>query len=167
MALADLETRVADQNTSWMPANADRVVLVGMYTSGGVNALMAATDPARVPHSSGSSPAPARSGRPTTRGAWGPTTTPEILLTLELWGTPDTARPASTTQVEFGNELPPGAEEYTARMSRNACTPDVAKKLSAIWYETDVRAILPAVRCPSLLLSRGEWTILRCPTLPR
>jgi class 3 adenylate cyclase len=45
----------------------------------------------------------------------------------------------------------------TARKARNACTPDVAKQLDAIWYDIDVRGVLPAVRCPTLLLSRTHW----------
>ena len=37
-----------------------------------------------------------------------------------------------------------------AKASRNACTPDVARALAKIWYESDVRAILPAVQVPTL-----------------
>ena len=36
---------------------------------------------------------------------------------------------------------------------RHTATPDVARELSQIWHETDVRAILGSVRAPSLLLT--------------
>jgi class 3 adenylate cyclase len=41
--------------------------------------------------------------------------------------------------------------DYFARSSRNACTPDVAAELSRIWYESDVRSVLPAVQVPTLI----------------
>ena len=48
VAPADLETRAADLRVVLDAAGADRVVLCGIYNSGGVNALLAATDPERV-----------------------------------------------------------------------------------------------------------------------
>jgi class 3 adenylate cyclase len=59
-------------------------------------------------------------------------------------------------QRAIGNDIPEEMASEGGRISRNACTPDVAKRLSAIWYATDVRSILPAVRCPTLLLVRGD-----------
>ena len=51
-----------------------------------------------------------------------------------------------------GNVMPDSMERSIARQSRNACTPDVATELARIWYETDVRGILPTVQTPTLLL---------------
>jgi pimeloyl-ACP methyl ester carboxylesterase len=48
VAPADLETRAADLRVVLDAAGADRVVLCGIYNSGGVNALLAATDPERA-----------------------------------------------------------------------------------------------------------------------
>ena len=39
-----------------------------------------------------------------------------------------------------------------AKLSRNTCTPDVALKLTEIWWETDIRGVLPAVQVPTLLM---------------
>lgn len=39
-------------------------------------------------------------------------------------------------------------------MSRHWATPDVAEELSRIWYETDVRGMLPSIRAPTLLMCR-------------
>jgi hypothetical protein len=43
-----------------------------------------------------------------------------------------------------------------AKASRHTTTPDVARELTRIWYETDVRGVLPAVRAPALLLAFEE-----------
>lgn len=42
-------------------------------------------------------------------------------------------------------------------MSRHTATPDVARELDRIWYETDVRAVLPSVRAPVLLVARERY----------
>jgi class 3 adenylate cyclase len=45
---------------------------------------------------------------------------------------------------------------FIARASRRTCTPDVAKELTRVWYETDVRGILPSIQAPMLLVSSTE-----------
>ena len=155
VALPDLETRVADLRTVLDAAKADRVVLVGVFSSGSVNALLAATDPARVHSLVWIEPSPR-----STLGARLPVGSRPRLSRRRprdaraLGHAAITAWPTSSTQASFGNELPRDSAELRSKQSRNACTPDVARELSAIWYDTDVRAILPAVRCPTLLLSR-------------
>lgn len=42
-------------------------------------------------------------------------------------------------------------------MSRHTATPDVARALDRIWYETDVRAVLPSVQAPTLLVVRSRY----------
>jgi class 3 adenylate cyclase len=42
------------------------------------------------------------------------------------------------------------------KTARHACTPDVAKELTRIWYDTDVRSVLPAVQAPTLLIVHAE-----------
>ena len=54
-----------------------------------------------------------------------------------------------------------------AKASRNACTPDVARALAKIWYESDVRAILPAVQVPTTILTMGARRRPRSSTLRR
>jgi class 3 adenylate cyclase len=43
-----------------------------------------------------------------------------------------------------------------AKASRNACTPDVARSLAEIWYETDVRDVLPSVKVPTLIVAGSD-----------
>ena len=35
---------------------------------------------------------------------------------------------------------------------RNTCTPDVAIELNKVWWQTDIRGVLPAVQVPTLLI---------------
>ena len=154
--LPDLETRVADLRIVLDAAQADRVVLVGVYTTGSVNALLAATEPARVHSLVWIEPSPRSLWAPDYPWGAGPDYHAADLATLELWGTSEYGLAHVEHETSFGNPLPSESIDWS-KQSRNACTPDVARELSAIWYATDVRAILPAVKCPTLLLSReGE-----------
>ena len=42
------------------------------------------------------------------------------------------------------------------RLSRHTATPDVAVMLEQIWSETDIRAILPSVSVPTLILAYDD-----------
>jgi hypothetical protein len=42
---------------------------------------------------------------------------------------------------------------YASLISRHTTTPDVAMEFSRIWYETDVRSVLPSIQTPTLLLT--------------
>lgn len=65
----------------------------------------------------------------------------------------------------WGDEVPifddpPDAEyvRWEAKMSRYGATPGSMVALSRMWFETDVRDILPAIRVPSLVLStEASW----------
>ena len=155
--LADLETRAADLRLVLDAAGAERVVLFGIFNSAGVHALFAATYPERVQSlvwvepSARVLPAPdypwgVDEGYRRTEAA-----------TLEEWGTSRYGRAHIEHERAFGNLLPEEWAEQTSKQARNACTPDVAKQLADIWYDIDVRAVLPAVRCPTLLLYRTHW----------
>ena len=155
VAPADLETRAADLRVVLDTLAADRVVLCGIYNSGGVNALLAATDPERA-HS-------LVWIEPSARTAWIPDYPWAASLayreaeaaTLEVWGTSRYGPAHVEHENAFGNAVPSEYADLVSRQSRNACTPDVAKQMSANWFEIDVRAVLPAVKCPTLLLTRG------------
>src|SRR5215204_1356865 len=41
-----------------------------------------------------------------------------------------------------------------AKLSLHTATPDVARELQRIWYETDIRQVLPSVNVPTLLLDQ-------------
>ena len=51
-----------------------------------------------------------------------------------------------------GNVMPESMAHSIVKQGRSACTPEVARELSKIWYETDVRGVLPSVQVPTLLL---------------
>ncbi len=76
---------------------------------------------------------------------------------LERWGTESWVR-------EFASEdwasavTDPEFVRYAARWLRNAATPSDAALLDRIWTQIDVRALLPAVNVPTLVLARTGWT---------
>ena len=71
---------------------------------------------------------------------------------LGLWGTDAYAKAFREEEEAHNNPLPPEHIAIMAMQTRNACTPDVAARLSDIWYETDVRGVLAAIQTPTLLL---------------
>src|SRR4249919_992779 len=77
------------------------------------------------------------------------------LRDIDLWGTLAYGRSFAQDQATIGNVIPEDEVAYMAKASRNACTPDVARALAKIWYESDVRAILPAVQVPTTILTMG------------
>ncbi len=151
VALPNLETRVADLLEVMDAVGSERPVMAGVYESGAPAALLAATEPERVHSLVWMEPNP--------RFAWAPDypwgRTSEDMETelrdIEMWGTRAYARAFLQDEAARGNKLPGAMAAHFAKASRNACTPDVARELSKIWYETDVRAVLPAVQVPTLI----------------
>jgi class 3 adenylate cyclase len=47
--------------------------------------------------------------------------------------------------------------DWVARATRGMATPDVAEAHERIWYETDVRGVLPSVRVPTLLMGPASF----------
>jgi class 3 adenylate cyclase len=81
---------------------------------------------------------------------------------VKAWGTTDYARYITGVRVaEHGVLLADQAEvdrlrvQAFARMNRNTATPDVAEEITRIWWQTDVRAVLPSVQAPAALIT-GE-----------
>jgi len=74
---------------------------------------------------------------------------------LALWGTLGYGRAFQAQQAARGNRYPGTEVDFIVKAARHACTPDVAKELTRIWYDTDVRSVLPAVQAPTLLLVHG------------
>jgi len=77
---------------------------------------------------------------------------------LGAWGTDEYARIHVAEEEEF-NPLPPETMAHVAVQSRNACTPDVAARLTEVWSEIDVRGVLGAVKAPTLLLIHEERSL--------
>jgi class 3 adenylate cyclase len=154
--IPNLETRVADLVTVLDAVESERPILLGVFASGAVNALLAATRPERVGGLIWIDPTP--------RSAWAPDfpwgRTPEQqadeLEELRLWGTSAYGREFVAREAAIGNVLPEGDAEAFSKASRNACTPDVASDLERMWYETDVRAIAPAIAVPTLCIWHAE-----------
>jgi class 3 adenylate cyclase len=154
--LPTLETRVADLLAVLDSIGARRPALVGVFSTGAVNVMTAAMRPAL--------PRAIAWLEPSARFGWAPDypwgATDEDreaeLGYLGLWGTDAYGRAFREEEEARGNLLPPGVPAFMAMQTRNACTPDVARGLSRIWFETDVRGLLDAVGTPTLLLVHKE-----------
>ena len=155
VALPNLETRVADTLAVLDAVGSERPVLSGTFESGAPNVLLAATRPDRVRAMVWIEPIP--------RFGWAPD---------YPWGHTDAQRQAELEDIEGWGTMAYGqafAAEWTgqrrdpaatarsmAKASRNACTPDVARSLAEIWYETDVRDVLPSVKVPTLIVAGSD-----------
>ncbi len=156
VAAPNLETRVSDLLAILAEVGSKQPVLMGMFESGAPNVLLAATQPENV-----------RSVvwiEPVARFAWAPDypwgRRPDDLEAelrdIEFWGTDSYGRAYTDDQAARGHLLPESEAAWMTKASRNACTPDIARELARIWYETDVRGVLPAVTVPTLLLAHEE-----------
>jgi class 3 adenylate cyclase len=152
----NLETRVADLEVVLDTAGADRVVLGGVFESGAPNVLFAASHPERVRSIVWIEPMARCTWIQDYPWGYRPEEIEAEQLLLELWGTPEYGRAFQADQAVRGNVYPDSEVNFFAKSARHACTPDVAKELSRIWYETDVRSVLPAVQAPTLLIVHAE-----------
>lgn len=158
-ATPDLEKRMEDVRAVLDAAGSERAVLLGEGPDGGgLNAMYAATFPERVYglilwhfHA---------------RAAWAPDypwgmkgqesgryTTGDVST---YWGREDTIRQYSE---ELGARTPlddPAFIRWAARYMRYAAAPGTVLEQSGIWYETDLRGVLPAIHVPTLLLYRSR-----------
>ncbi len=148
-----LETAAADLLVVLDAIGAHGPVVIGGFAQGGAMAVMlAATHPDRV-HSifwiSPTARALATSDYP-----WGYTpddVAAEARVTA-AWGT-DAYGPLFLAQeAATGHQIPSELASHMSGVSRRTCTPDVANVITRIWYETDVRAALPAVHAPVILV---------------
>jgi class 3 adenylate cyclase/pimeloyl-ACP methyl ester carboxylesterase len=154
----DLETRVADLRVVLDAVGSERPVLFGVAEGGAPNVLFAASDPERV-HS-------IVWWEPAARMVWSPDypwgVRPEDWVDidereLQHWGTLEGARAWAEGEAMFGR-IPTEEEIYWhAKLARHTGTPDVGRELSRIWYETDIRPVLPSVRVPALLLAQETY----------
>lgn len=154
VAPPNLETRVSDLLLVLDTVGSEHPVLTGIFESGAPNALLAATRPERVQSMLWV--------MPQARCAWSPDypwgakpedMEAELRATNDLWGTLAFGRWYVQEQASRDNKMPDSAAALMAKATRNSCTPDVAGDLSRIWYETDVRGVLPAVQVPTLILA--------------
>ena len=73
---------------------------------------------------------------------------------MQHWGTLEGARIWAEGESMYGRVITDEEIRDFAKLSRNTATPDVARELNRIWYETDIRPVLPSVNVPALLLDQ-------------
>ena len=155
--LPNLETRVADLLLVLDAVGSEHPVLSGVSESGAPNALLAATRPERVQSMVWLEPNPRWAWAPDYPWGRKPEDLEAELRDIDLWGTLAYGRWFVQDAASRDNEMPPDpTAARMAKATRNACTPDVARDLAKIWYETDVRGVLSAVQVPTLILSHPE-----------
>lgn len=150
----NLETRVADLDVILDGVGSERPVLGGVGDGGACNVLFAASQPERVHSLVWDDPFP--------RTMWAPDFPWGVdreyveryaKLTAELWGSEEYGAAVAEFEAKTGNDIPPELVAMMGRLTRHSATPDVAVIVQRIWNETDVRAILPSVSAPTLLLA--------------
>jgi class 3 adenylate cyclase len=150
----NLETRVADLRVVLDAVESERPVLAGVLEGGASNVLLAASSPERVQSIVWWGPA--------ARSVWSPDYTwgagPEYVEAnereLQHWGTLEGARLWAEGESLYGRVITEEEIRDYAKLSRHTTTPDVARELQRIWYETDIRPVLPSVNVPALLLDQ-------------
>jgi class 3 adenylate cyclase len=156
VAPADLETRASDLGVILDTVGSERPVLGGFGDGVAPSVLFAASQPERVRSLVWDGPAPRKTWAPDY--PWGEDRNyveRSIKLTAEFWGT-DEYGPAINELYEelgMGWEMPPELVAMFGQLSRHTATPDVAVMIDRIWNETDIRAILPSVSAPTLILA--------------
>ena len=152
-----LETRVSDLCAVLDAVGTQRAVFGAWFESLAPCLLLAAAEPARVASLVWWSPAPRTVWAPDYPWGYGPE---EIALEREAltrWGTSEYGRIWAETFARSSGFVPPlEAQRWQAKLSRNSCTPDVAIALAEMWWQTDVRSVLPAVQAPILLLADDD-----------
>ncbi|MEX0754437.1 MAG: adenylate/guanylate cyclase domain-containing protein [Actinomycetota bacterium] len=153
VAVPNLETRVSDLVAVLEAVDARRPVLGGQRDGGAPNALLAATDPGRIRSLIWYEPSLRSTWAPDYPWGVGPEYVDRESEDIVLWGTTAYGRAFIETEAVGGHDIDPRFAEMVARLSRHTATPDVARELTRVWYETDIRAVLPSIQVPSLLLA--------------
>ncbi|MGA9161230.1 MAG: adenylate/guanylate cyclase domain-containing protein [Actinomycetota bacterium] len=153
VSLPDLETRVADLRVVLDAVGSERPVLAGAGEGGAPNVLFGASSPETVQSIAWWAPA-ARSVW-SSDYPWGARSgyVDNSYRELEHWGTLEGAHIWAEGEAMWGRVPTVDEIQAYARLSRHTATPDVARDLLRIWYETDIRAVLASVNVPTLLLS--------------
>jgi pimeloyl-ACP methyl ester carboxylesterase len=156
-----LEQRIDDVRAVMDAAGSGRAALFGISEGGPMSVLFAATHPARATAL-------------VLYGAMGRTTeAPDY-----PWASPAEALRESAAEfiVPYWGQQPeamielfapsftgnPEALEFTARMERSAASPAMVQQIFEMFLDIDVRAILPAIRVPTLVLHRrGDRVVNR------
>jgi class 3 adenylate cyclase len=150
----NLETRVADLRVVLDAVGSERPVLVGAIEAGAPMVLLAASSPERVQSIVWWSPSARSVWSPDYPWGAGPEYVDANEREMEHWGTLEGARIWAEGESIYGRVTTDEEIRDFAKLSRNTATPDVARELTRIWYETDIRPVLPSVNVPALLLDQ-------------
>jgi class 3 adenylate cyclase len=150
----NLETRVADLRVVLDAVGSERPVLAGFIEGGAPAVLLAASNPERVQSIVWWGPA--------ARSLWSPDYPWGVRREyvevnereLQHWGTLEGARIWAEGESIYGRVFTEEQIRFNAKLRRHTGTPDVARELTRIWYETDIRQVLPSVNVPALLLDQ-------------
>ena len=129
-------------------------MLYGIGSAGAPNALFAATDPERVRAIVWSQPSAANAPSPDYPWGYSPQEMELDERALQHWGTLEGARAWAQLEALYGAIATEEEMRLAARRYRHTASPDVARELRRIWFETDIRPVLPLVKVPTLLFVR-------------
>jgi class 3 adenylate cyclase/pimeloyl-ACP methyl ester carboxylesterase len=155
----NLETRAADLRVVLDHVGSQRPVVGGYFEGAAPGVLLAATDPERVGGLVWWNPNPRTAWASDYPWGQNPGDMDEELRTLrQQWGTLEFGQ-AWADEYEHGGIRPTDIEiRALVKASRNTCTPDVAEAMTRMWWETDLRAVLPSIAVPILLLVESPGT---------
>ena len=155
----NLETRAADLLAVLDAVGSERPVLFGPPEPGAANAYFAAVHPDRVSKLIWMAPSPRLAWAPDYPWGVGREYYDRDMQSLLVWGTKEFGEAWQAMEATIGHAVSDEEAEFTSVLSRHTTTPDVAMEFSRIWYETDVRGVLPTIETPTLLLTFdiGDW----------
>jgi class 3 adenylate cyclase/pimeloyl-ACP methyl ester carboxylesterase len=161
--MPNLETQVTDLLTVLDSVRSQRPILAGGSDGGAMLAVFAATHPERARGLIWNNPIAKWAWSPDYPWGQGREEYERDLRYAELWGTEEYARyiadwrAAERAGVPLRGFQPPDHDPAElrayARINRNTASPDAALEVMRIDWETDIRAILPAVHAPAALLT--------------
>jgi class 3 adenylate cyclase len=162
----NLETQVADLLSVLDAAKSERPLLAGGTDGGQVLAMFAATHPDRAAGLVWNNPAAKSAWSPDYPWGRGPREYERSQRETMAWGTIEWARMLADYRaaeqrgvaLEALGPIEHDRERLAAyaRIVRNTASPDVASEIARIFWETDVRGVLPSVTCPVALVTGTE-----------
>lgn len=158
----NLETQVADLVEVLDAAKSQRPVLVGGTDGGALHVLFAATHPDRVAGLVWNGPRGRTAWAPDYPWGLGPEDFERSQRDSAAWGTAAyadsiarwrAAERAGVPATAAEADTDPSRHDKYGKINRNTATPDVAREILRIDWETDVRAVLPSVHAPAALVT--------------
>ena len=160
---ANLETRVADLLAVLDAAGSMRPILTSGQDTGAMHALFAATHPDRLSGFLWNNPVARTAWAPDYPWGQGQEEFEREMRLADAWGTPEYSlavaefRAAERIGMLVSHPLrsriePPPPSDY-GLINRNTASPDVAREIARMRWDTDVRAILPSVHVPVVLVT--------------